>query len=411
MAKKEIKTFADAVASINSANKKWNILAFGDPSKNLRRLPMFQLPIDLTTLGGLPYGQLITVAGVEHSGKSSFAAAMMARYQQENPDKTCVWIDAENTLLTQGAYFHSDYGLSYEEGKFLRYDTTGKAAEEIFQDIILLQSFPEIGMIVLDSSKALISMADLDNEFVKDNGQRASTAKAIGKFTKMMLQYLPKQNNILLVINQVTIKEEMFSTSYVESGGYALKYFPSVKIRFATRTFLTGTASTELSASKTQAKDNANKVDGMRFHYVVVKNRLNRMINAGGFITVRFGKGIDRVGDFLDVADTVGVIGHPSAKLINLYNPTTGEVYQDQETGKELTMMPSAMRDYLEIHTDFFEKYYMEVLNYLCDTKKKVDLIDEKIIEEMEAQEAAIMKDIPTEAAALAADGVDSYDE
>ena len=410
MAKKEIKTFADAVASINAANKKWNILAFGDPSKNLRKLPMFDLPIDLTTLGGLPYGQLITVSGVEHSGKSSFAAAMMARYQRENPDKVCIWIDAENTLLTQGAYFQSDYGLSYEEGKFLRYDTTGKAAEEIFQDIIMLQGFPEIGMIVLDSSKGLISLADLDNEFTKDNGQRASIAKPMGKFVKMMLQYLPKQNNILLVINQVTIEKDMFSTTYTESGGYSLKYFPSLKFRFATRTFLEGTKTTELSATKAQDEAHAKTVDGMRFHYVVVKNRLNRMVNAGGFITVRFGKGIDRIGDFLDVADTAGVIAHPSAKLINLYNPNTGEVYTDAETGKELTMLPSAMHDYLENHPEFFESYYMEVLNYLCDTKKSLDLIDEEIVKEMEAQEAAIMKDIPTEAAALAADGVE-FDE
>ena len=49
----------------------------------------------------------------------------------------------------------------------------------------------------------------------------------------------------------------------------------------------------------------------------------------------------------------------------------------------------------------------MEVLNYLCNAKKSLDLIDEDIVKEMEAQEAAIMKDIPTEAAALAADGVD----
>lgn len=407
MAKKELKTFADAVASINAANKKWNILAFGDPSKNLRRLPMYHLPIDLTTLGGLPYGQLITVSGVEHSGKSSFAAAMMARYQKENPGKVCIWIDAENTLLTQGQYFHTDYGLSYDEGCFLRYDTTGKAAEEIFQDIVLLQGFQEIGMIVLDSSKALISMADLDNEFIKDNGQRASTAKSMGKFVKMMLQYLPKQNNILLVINQVTIEKDMFSTTYTESGGYSLKYFPSLKFRFATRTFLQGTKAEELSASKAQDEKHVDSVDGMRFHYVVVKNRLNRMMNAGGFISVRFGKGIDRVGDFLDVADTAGVIGHPSAKLINFFNPNTGEVYVDEETGKELTFMPSKAAEYLEAHPDFFESYYMEVLNYLCNAKKSLDLIDEDIVKEMEAQEAAIMKDIPTEAAALAADGVD----
>ena len=368
---------------------------------------MYQLPIDLTTLGGLPYGQLITVSGVEHSGKSSFAAAMMARYQQENPGKICIWIDAENTLLTQGAYFKSDYGLSYDESCFLRYDTTGKAAEEIFQDIILLQGYPEIGMIVLDSSKGLISMADLDNEFTKDNGQRASISNPMGKFVKMMLQYLPKQNNILLVINQVTIEKDLYSTTYTESGGYSLKYFPSLKFRFATRTFLQGSKAEELSATKAQDNKAAANVDGMRFHYVVVKNRLNRMINAGGFISVRFGKGIDRVGDFLDVADTAGVIGHPSAKTISLYNPSTGELYLDPETNKELTFMPSKAREYLEEHPEFFESYYMEVLNYLCNKKESLDLIDESIIQEMNEQEAQIMKDIPTEAAALAADGVD----
>jgi len=414
MAKKEAKTFAEAVANINSANKKWKVLSFGDPSRDLKKLPLKSLPIDLSFKGGLPYGQLVTVSGVEHSGKSSYAAAMMARYQEENPGKVCLWIDGENTLLTQGAYFKSDYGLSYDESCFLRYDTTGKAAEEIFSDVIDLQGYDEIGMIVLDSSKALISMADLDNEFVKDNGQRASIAKSMGKFVRAMVQYLPKRNNILLVINQVTIEKEMFSTTYTESGGYSLRFFPSVKIRFGTRTFTaptaTGLLKTDISSSKAQS-EYADKVNGMQFHYVVVKNRTNIMTNAGGFITVKFGKGIDRVYDFLEVIETAKILFHPSPRTEALVDPVTGEILKDKVTGRDLQFSKHAeLENYLEENKDFFDEYYFQVLDFLCGKKENLNLLDQNVVAELMDQEAQIMKDIPTEAAALAADGLTEED-
>lgn len=411
MAKEAKLSFKDAVKQINSVNKKWNIFSFGDPSTNLRKLPLYDLPVDLTFMGGLPYGQLVTLSGVEHSGKSSIAAAFMAQYQKENPGKVCIWVDAENTLLTQGQYFHDDYGLSYDESCFLRMDTTGLAAEEIFQNLITLQGYDEIGMIVIDSSKALISMADLDNDFVKDNGQRASVAKSMGKFTKMMIQYLPKKNNILLIINQVTIEKDMFSTTYTESGGYSLKYFPSVKIRFGTRTFTkrtaTGLLDNKVSAAKAQG-DDADKIEGMQLHYVVVKNRTNKMTNAGGNITIKFGHGIDRVHDFYEVADAANIIAHPTSRTEQLINPETGEVLLDKQTGRELTFSKHAdLMKFLEEDKEFFNEYYKMTLDYLCGTKKSLNLLDADTVKALMDQEAAIMKDIDTEAKALAADGID----
>ncbi len=370
------------------------------------------MPIDLTTLGGMPYGQVITGSGVEHSGKSSFFAAMMARYQEENPGKVCIWVDAENTLLTQGSYFKTDYGLSYDPSCFLRMDTTGLAAEEIFEKLILLQSFDEIGMIVIDSSKALISSADLDNDFTKDNGQRASIAKAMGKFVKMMTQYTAKKGNILAIINQVTIEKEMFSTTYTESGGYSLKYFPALKIRFGTRTFTYNNANglkTDLSASKAQTAEYVNKVNGMQFHYVVVKNRLNKMTNAGGFFTVAYDKGVRRAYDFLTVIETAGLLVNPTPKTVALQDLKTGEILKNPDTNEDLTFKKvTDLEDFLDTHSDFFKKYYMQVLDYLCGKKECLNLLDEAIIAELTDQEAAIMKDIPTEAAALAGDGIDA---
>lgn len=331
----------------------------------------------------------------------------MAQYQKENPEKVCVYVDAENTLLTQADYFQSISDISYDEDHFVRYDCTGRSAEEIFQDLIILQETDEIGMIVIDSSRALISQADLDNEFVKDNGQRASVAKPIGKFIKQMMMYLPKRNNILLIINQVTVEKGMFSTTYTEPGGYALKYFPALKVRFGTRTY-TCNDKTDITQSRADAK-----VDGIRLHFAIVKSRLGTIGKDGGFITIRYNKGVDTVFDLLEVALKAGFIQTPTNKCFMLTNLLTGEQYCDGE--KELVFEASrgedaynALADYLYMHPTFVNEYSKMISEHLSQAKLKVNLIDEEIINDLMKQEAEIMgEEDMTEAKALAADGVE----
>lgn len=408
MAEKEVKklTMRDAIKKINKACKEWDILSSGNFSQNLKKLSLKSLGFDMPFKGGLPYGQFITFSGVEHSGKTSGAALAMSAYQDENPGKICVWVDAEKTLLTQADYLQKTYGISYDESCFVRYDCTGRCAEEIFQDLILMQSTDDIGMIVIDSARALISQADLDSDFTKDNGQRASIAKPMGKFIKMMIQYLPKRDNILLVINQVTIEKSMFSTTYTEPCGYALKYFPSVKVRFGTRTYTCGDK-TDISQSKAD-----NKVDGIRLHFAIVKSRLGAINKDGGFITVRYDTGVDTVFDLLEVALKAGFIQKPNTKTYTLINLITGEVYKDKDTNSELTFGSEAELDkYLRAHDAFVVEYSKMIADYISQTKIKVNLIDEAIIDELMKEEAGTMGDEMTLAEALAADGVESEDE
>lgn len=400
-------SFKDAVKKINKACKEWDIIGFGNFSQNLKKLSLGTLAFDFPFKGGLPYGQLVTFSGVEHSGKSTAAILAMAQYQKENPDKICVYVDAENTLLTQADYFQSISTISYDENHFVRYDCTGRSAEEIFQDLILLQETDEIGMIVIDSSRALISQADLDNEFVKDNGQRASVAKPIGKFIKQMIMYLPKRNNILLIINQVTVEKSLYSTTYTEPGGYALKYFPALKVRFGTRTY-TAEDKTDITQSKVD-----DKVDGIRLHFAIVKSRLGAIGKDGGFITIRYNKGVDTVFDLLEVALKANFIKTPTNKSYVLVNLLTGETYQDN--GKDLIFEASrgadayaALINYLNTNPTFVNEYSKMINEYLSQNKVKVDLIDEQIIKDLMTQESEIMgEEEMTDAQALAADGVD----
>lgn len=401
-------TIKDAIKKINKACKDWNILDSGNFSQNLKKLSLGTLGFDFPFKGGLPYGQIITFSGVEHSGKSTAAALAIAKYQEENPDKVCVYVDVENTLLTQAEYFQSISTISYEPEHFVRYDCTGRSAEEIFQDLIMLQECDEIGMIVIDSARALISQADLDNDFVKDNGQRASVAKPIGKFIKQMMMYLPKRNNILLIVNQVTVEKGMFSTTYTEPGGYALKFFPSVKVRFGTRTY-TKEDKTDITQSKVD-----DAIDGIRLHFAIVKSRLNAINKDGGFITVRYNKGVDAVFDLLEVALKAKLIETPTNKCYVLTNLLTGEIYKDELTQEDLCFEASrgedaynALKNYLETHPKFVREFSTMINTYISKIKTSVNLIDENIVNDLMSQEDALCGSEMTQAEALAADGVE----
>lgn len=402
MADKKL-SMKDAIKQINKACKDWDILSSGDFSRNLRKLSMGSLGFDYPFKGGLPYGQLITFSGVEHSGKTTEAVIAMAQYQKENPDKVCLFVDAENTLLTQAAYLQSISGISYDPEHFVRYDCTGRSAEEIFQDVILMQSTEDIGMIVLDSARALISQADLDGDFVKDNGQRASIAKSMGKFIKQMIMYLPKRNNILLIINQVTVEKGMFSTTYTEPCGYALKYFPSVKVRFGTRTFTKGDK-TDITVSRVD-----DKIDGIRLHFAIVKSRLGNITKEGGFTTIRYASGVDTVFDLLEIALKANLIKKPNAKTYVLTDLITDEAYSDPDTGETLSFDGyDALDAYLRKHPAFVKGYSKMIADYLSDNKVSVNLVDETIVNELMKQEADTMPgEAMTEAQALTADGAD----
>lgn len=398
----------DVVKKINKSCKEWDILSSGNFSRNLRKLSLGTLGFDLPFKGGLPYGQIVTFSGVEHSGKTTAAAIAVARYQQENPDKICVYVDAENTLLTQADYLQAvtrtviGQPINYEEDQFLRYDCTGRSAEEIFQDLIDMQATDDIGMIVIDSARALISQADLDNDFVKDNGQRASVAKPMGKFIKQMMMYLPRRNNILLVLNQVTVEKGMFSTTYTEPCGYALKYFPSVKVRFGSRTYTRGDK-TDITQSKVD-----DKIDGIQLHFAIVKSRLGNITKDGGYLTIRYDRGVDTIFDLINVCLSAGFIKRPTSQSYQLINLNSGEIYVDAETGKELSFVgEAAITKYFEAHSEFTKEYYKMILDHISNTKVEVNLVDEAIINELMKQEAELCGDDMTTAEALAADGVD----
>lgn len=373
--------------TVKKINKAWNnnTLTSGDLIPECERLSVGTLGSDYALYGGLPLGKLVVFSGVEHSGKSLSACLAMAQYQKRFPNKCCIYVDAEDTLPGQIDFISQMTGLVVnDEARFLRYDCAGKSAEEIFDDIVELQQCDDIGMIVLDSAPALVSQTDIDNPIAKDNGMRASIAKPLGKFIKRMITMLPKHNNILLIINQVRVDGKTFTgaTIYSEPCGYSLNYYPSLKVRFGSRSFTKGEKA-DLSASK------AEDSDGFRLKFSITKSRLGKIDRGGGFLTFRYDGGIDILNDTLEVALKFGFIQRPTMQSYTLIDLDTGEILS--YNGTECKFVgKSKLLDFLNNNPEFTNKYIEMLSRHISNASKGVNLLDAKDFDEIIMQENSV---------------------
>lgn len=361
--------------SINKAWKK-EVVTSGDIIPECERFSMGTLSSDYALYGGLPEGKLIVYAGESGSCKSLLSALAMAQYQRKHPDRTCIYVDAEETLIGQISWFSKMTGLVYDDpNRFMRYDCTGKSAEEIFSDIIKLQEADNIGMIVIDSAPMLLSQADIDNDITKDNGQRASIAKSMGKFLKFMVPAIARAGNPLLIINHTRIAGTTFTGAkiYTEPCGYALNFYPCIKVRFGQRKFTKGDK-IDISASQTDSE-----TDGICATFSVTKNRLGALNRNGAKIIFRFDSGLDTITDLIEIITKYEIAKRISSVTWQLVNPITGEAYLDADTGEELKFSgKQKMIDYIREHNEFRTQYEKAVSDYINHSKRDISLIDEE---------------------------------
>lgn len=370
--------------SINKAWKK-DVLTPGNLIPECKRFSMGTMSANYALYGGLPEGKVVVYAGESGSGKSILACLAMAQFQAAHPDKICVYVDAEETLVGQIEFFVLMTGLLIDEKHFLRYDCSGKSAEEIFDDVKKLQEGDNIGMIVIDSAPMLISQSDIENDIAKDNGQRASIAKPMGKFLKFMVPALPKSGNTLLIINHTRIAGKTFTGAniYSEPCGYALNFYPCLKVRFATRKFTCGD---KLDIAQSQQDENT---DGFAVSFSVTKNRLGPTNRNGAKIIFRYETGVDTLTDLIEII-TKYEIAKLEGKTWYLVDPFTGEKYKD-ENGEDLKFVGKPkMIDYIKSHDEFRKKYEKSVSDYINKTGANISLIDKEDLKQIMDMERSV---------------------
>lgn len=373
----------EIASKLKKEYKDENLILKSDIVPTYQRLRTGALGLDYVLGGGLPYGRIAQVSGQPHSGKTTGACCFLAAYQRENPTKTCVYVDVEHSLDLQ----HQTIMNGIDLKKLYYVNPVGLSGEQIIDMIVELQKSDDIGMIVLDSIAAMTPQIVLENDLVEDKGIRATMAKKMYQFLNIMSSMLQEKNNILLLINQVRDGGKTFTGAQIwkEPCNGASSFASSVSIRFGTRTFTKGD---EMDACKPDGEG----ADGFRLKFKIMKNKTAPCNRGGGFITYRYGKGLDWMHDLLEIALTFNFINRVNNVTYELIDLKTGEIYKDKD-GKLLRGKKADLMLYIQNNIDFQRRYLDMLQTYISldNTKTYGQLLDERASHEIDEEETGVV--------------------
>ena len=177
-----------------------------------------------SSCGGVPKGKLIEIFGEPSGGKSYLSLKLIASAQKQGIG--CVLVDAEQSYSKSWAEKH---GVDISKLKVI---SAAICAEKLLDAVVYLCSIPEYGLIVVDSTAALVPEKELEGS-VGDQDY-ALLARAMSKACKKIANACGDSNSTCVFLNQV--REKMASAgSYganeTTPGGKALKFFASQRIQ------------------------------------------------------------------------------------------------------------------------------------------------------------------------------------
>ena len=270
---------------------------------------MLDLAIANKPNGGIAVGRITEINGLESSGKSLIGAHILAETQKKGG--VAVYIDTENSVSEE---FLKVLGIDTTQLLYLQLQTV----EQIFQaieEIVLKVREAEkdrLVTILVDSLAAASTQVEIDADFEKD-GWATSKAIIISKAMRKITQMIGRQRIALVFTNQLRAKlGVMFGDPWTTSGGKALPFHASTRIRLK---------------NKGRITDTKKNVLGMTILAQVVKNRLGPPLRHAEF-PLYFESGIDDVGSWLEVMKKHKLV--KSAGAWYTYTDVAGEEYKFQ---------------------------------------------------------------------------------
>jgi recombination protein RecA len=317
---------------------------------------MLDLAIANKPNGGIAVGRITEINGLESSGKSLIGAHILAETQKKGG--VAVYIDTENSVSEE---FLKVLGIDTTQLLYLQLQTV----EQIFQaieEIVLKVREAEkdrLVTILVDSLAAASTQVEIDADFEKD-GWATSKAIIISKAMRKITQMIGRQRIALVFTNQLRAKlGVMFGDPWTTSGGKALPFHASTRIRLK---------------NKGRITDTKKNVLGMTILAQVVKNRLGPPLRHAEF-PLYFESGIDDIGSWLEVMKKHKLV--KSAGAWYTYTDVAGEEYKFQSKDFLKILEENSLKD--EVYDRICDKV---ILKY--DIK---DMDESELVKEVEGDE------------------------
>lgn len=256
----------------------------GNTSQEVTFISSGSMGLDLALGGGYPLGRIVELRGYESSGKTTLALTACASIQRQT-GKAIIYVDRENAIDMD---YVEALGVDTSPNKFIL--TQAGTAEECLEIIRESAKSDAVGGIVMDSVAAMFPRCYLEAE--------VGDAK-MGVLARLMSAWLPgivgdlKRNNIIaLFINQYREKiGVMYGSPKTTPGGKSLGFY----------------ASQILDIAKSGVIGDKGEESAIHVKVRVEKNKVAPPLRKAEF-DIRFGEGVDRASEVLELAVSYEVI-------------------------------------------------------------------------------------------------------
>lgn len=334
------------LANINKKFGKGTIMSLGDRSpvqQNL--LSSGLLLVDKILGGGVAYGRITELYGLESSGKSTLSLQFAAQCQKDGG--TVAYVDVENAL---DVTYAKKLGVDTDKLIF----TQPSSGEQALEIVDMLASSGNVNLIIVDSVAALTPQAELDGEMGDQN--IGLLARLMSKAMRKITGTLNEKNCAVIFINQI---REKVSTGFsmgnneTTTGGKALKFAASQRIELR----------------KTTAIKTGDQVIGNNVKIKVVKNKIAPPMKVVE-VPLIFGEGFSAKDELVDLGVEYGLIAKSGA----WFTTHDGERLQGKEAVKAYYAQNT------EAAKDLKEKVKMQLNGTDIEAQYEVDPVTGEVI-------------------------------
>lgn len=239
-------------------------------------------------IGGYPRGRITEIFGPESSGKTTLTLHAIAEVQSKGG--TAAFIDAEHAF---DANYARALGVDLDRLLVSQPDC-GEQGLDIAEALV---ESGAVDLIVIDSVAALVPKAEIDGEM--GDQHMGLHARLMSRGVRKLTAEASRTNTTVIFINQLRQRiGVVFGNPETTTGGHALRFFASVR----------------LDVRRVGKVTSGDAVIGNRTKVKVVKNKCAPPFQEAEF-DIRWGTGIDGVGDLLDLAVEQGVLAKSGAHL------------------------------------------------------------------------------------------------